>query len=88
MTTTGIKRNTAAFATAVTAGTHLWAVCRFAMATTQPTIQATGGDWVQGNIQTLAGANALTTYTNDLASTIPSVQLTGTNCPNMRGVLD
>ena len=33
-TSTGVKRNTSAFATVVPKGTHLWAAARFALATT------------------------------------------------------
>lgn len=60
LTTTGIKRNTSAFATAVAAGTHLWAGIRTSMATNEPTISALSRDMSQGHILDCAGSGALT----------------------------
>lgn len=60
LTTTGIKRNTSAFATSIPAGTHLWAGIRTNMATSQPTLAALGRDWLQGRILETSTAGALT----------------------------
>jgi hypothetical protein len=60
LTTTGLKRNTAAFNQTVPAGTHLWAGIRTAMATTQPTIFGRWGDFSQGYMLRTASAGVLT----------------------------
>lgn len=59
-TAAGLKSNGNSLSTVVPAGTHLWAGIRCAMATTQPTFKAVGGDLGQGNILTTAAAGALT----------------------------
>lgn len=86
VTTTGVKRNTASFAQSITAGTHLWAAARFAMATTQPTCAGLAGDFSQGHIHTTTGGGALTGLST-AAGTIPAIATT-TNCPDLRVVLD
>lgn len=58
--TTGMKRNTTAFSTAIPANTHLWAGMRTAMATTQPTTLGIRYDYGNGNILDTATAGALT----------------------------
>lgn len=50
LTTTGIKRNTAPFATLIPAGTYLWAGLRVNMATTQPSFYSVGRGQGQGFI--------------------------------------
>lgn len=60
LTGTGMKRNSAPFATQVPAGTHLWAGIRTAMATTQPTIESLCKDFSEGAVLTTAGAGVLT----------------------------
>jgi hypothetical protein len=60
LTSSGVKRNTTAFATAVSAGTHLWAAMRTAMATTQPTLGGIASDLSQGSVLTTTGGGALT----------------------------
>ena len=59
LTTTGMKRNTSAFATSIPADTHVWAAIRVAMATTQPDIVGLINDMSQGHILALAGSAAL-----------------------------
>lgn len=86
VTTTGVKRNTTTFAQAISAGTHLWAAARFAMATTQPTCAGLAGDMSQGRIHTTTGGGALTGLST-AAGTIPAIA-TATNCPDLRVVLD
>lgn len=61
LTSVGVKRNTAAFATVVVGkGTHLWAGLRTAMGTTQPAISALCLDMNEGRVQVTAGAGVLT----------------------------
>lgn len=75
LTSTGVKRNTTPMATVVPAGTYLWAVIRFAMATGQPTLSGLGRDQLQGRVLELAGASALTGIST-LACTVPSLVAT------------
>lgn len=86
VTTTGVKRNTSSFALNVVAGTHIWAACRFAMATTQPTNAGLAGDMSQGHILTTTGGGALTGLTT-AAGTIPAIG-TATVAPDMRITLN
>lgn len=60
LTTTGIKRNTSAFATSIPAGTHLWAGCRAVMGSGQPSAQAVFLDMGLGCVLITSGASALT----------------------------
>lgn len=85
-TTTGVKRNTASFAQAVSAGTHLWAGVRFAMATTQPTCSGVAGDMSQGHVLTTTGGAALTGLSTAVG-TIPAIG-TATVAPDVRVTLD
>lgn len=84
--TTGMKRNTSAFATAVNAGTHLWAGIRTAMATTQPTIYGLMGDWGGGQMQAAAGAGVLT-GAGPWSGAIITASISAI-CPDLRGMLD
>ncbi len=86
LTSNGVKRNTSAFATAVTVGTHLWAGIRTAMATTQPTIQALFLDMAQGNILSAAASGALTGAGPFTGAIIAAS--TAAVCPDLRGTLD
>jgi hypothetical protein len=89
LTTTGVRRNTSAFATSVPAGTHLWAGVRIAMATTQPQLSGLCMDWSQGRVLSTASAGALTgpgPWTGAIISN-PSY-LNTAMCPDLRGVLD
>lgn len=86
LTTTGIKRNTSAFATSIPANTHLWAGIRTAMATTQPTLRSVQDDWGQGLIETLASAAALTTA-GPWAGVIPAAA-TQILCPALKVTMD
>ena len=86
LTTTGMKRNTASFAQAVSKGTHLWAAFRTAMATTQPTVAGLAGDFSEGHILTTTGGGALTGL-GSAAGTIPAIA-TATIAPNLRVTLD
>jgi hypothetical protein len=60
LTSTGVKRNSSAFATSVPAGTHLWAGVRTAMATNQPALSGLCMDFSQGRVLSKASAGALT----------------------------
>jgi hypothetical protein len=62
-TTIGVKRNTTAFTTLVTKGTHLWAAARFALTTTLPTVYGLERDMSQGHVLTTTGGGALTGVT-------------------------
>lgn len=86
LTTTGVKRNTSAFATAIAAGTHLWAGIRTAMATTQPTLVGLIGDMLQGFVQSTAGAAALS-GAGPWTGAIIAINV-ATICPSLRGTLD
>ena len=86
LTSTGVKRNTAAFATSIPAGTHLWAGIRTAMATTQPTIWGIGVDMAQGQILVKTSAGVLT-GTGPWAGVIVAAA-TGMVCPDLRGTMD
>lgn len=86
VTTTGVKRNTSSFAQAISAGTHLWAAIRFAMATTQPTCSGRAGDMSQGHVLTTTGGGALTGLST-AAGTIPAIA-TATVAPDVRVTLD
>jgi hypothetical protein len=86
LTTTGVKRNTAAMATACVSGTHIWVGIRTAMAATQPTLAALGMDMAQGQILltatpgSLAGAGPWT-------GAIIAASTVG-QCPALRAVMD
>lgn len=86
LTSTGVKRNTTAFATSIPAGTHLWAGIRTAMVTTQPTIWGIGVDMAQGMILALAGASVLT-GAGPWAGAIIAAS-TAMVCPDLRGLMD
>lgn len=86
LTGIGLKRNTNAFATAIPAGTHLWAGIRTAMAAAQPTIWGLGVDMNQGAILSTAAAGALTA-----AGPWAGVKMNSSvamTCPDLRGVID
>jgi len=89
LTSGGVKRNTAAFATAITAGTHLWAGIRTAMATTQPAISGLCMDFSQGRVlsATLTGALTGTGPWSGAIVAVPSYLNTAV-CPDLRGALD
>jgi len=86
VTATGVKRNTSSFAQLISAGTHLWAGIRFAMATTQPTCAGRAGDMRQGHVLTTTGGGALTGLST-ASGTIPAIA-TATVTPDVRVVLD
>jgi hypothetical protein len=86
LTTTGVKRNTSAFSTAVSAGTHLWAAMRTAMATTQPTCGGVASDLSQGSILTTTGGGALTGVASASGSLVAAA--TATTCPYLSVTLD
>lgn len=85
LTSTGVKRNTAAFATVVQPGVHLWAGIRTAMATTQPTILSLCHDMSQGHILSLAASGVLT-GAGPFAGGLVAVS-TAQVCPNLSGSL-
>ena len=89
LTTTGVKRNTAAFATSVPAGIHLWAGLRTAMATTQPAIAGLCMDFSQGRILSTVSSGVLT-GTGPWTGAIVAVgaYMNTPVCPDLRGVLD
>ena len=57
---TGIKGNASANTTPLSVDAHTWVGCRFAMATTQPTLHILQRDWGAGFLSQEAGAAALT----------------------------
>lgn len=84
-----MARNNAAFATQVAAGVHLWAGLRTAMAVTQPTVAALGGDMSEGRILSLVGSGVLTGAGPFTGSLIALAALTTTAiCPDLRVTLD
>lgn len=85
-TSTGVKRNTAAFNLLIPAGTHLWAAYRGALATTQITGLGLANDMGQGNVLTTTGGGALTSLSS-ASGTIPAVA-TATVAPALRATLD
>lgn len=85
VTATGVKRNTSSFAQLISAGTHLWAGIRFAMATTQPTCAGRAGDMSQGHVLTTTGGGALTGLST-ASGTIPAIA-TATVTPDVRVVV-
>jgi hypothetical protein len=84
LTTTGVKRNTNAFATAIPVGTYLWAGIRTNMATTQPVVYGQGQDWNQGACLSTAAAGALTGAGPWTGATIGT---SATSVPMLRGSL-
>lgn len=82
---TGIKKNTTASAVSVPAGTHLWAACRFAMATTQPNLAVLIDDWQLGYALQQTGSASLTTLTTVTPSLLAAVT---TLFPDLRVTLD
>lgn len=72
----GVKRNTASFAFAIGSGTHLWAVMRVVMATTQPSFIGLAADMSQGHILVLTGASALTGIATIAGVTVSATQQT------------
>lgn len=85
-TATGMNRNTASFAQAIPAGTHLWAAYRGALGTTQITAVGLANDMSQGQILTTTGGGALTSVTT-ASGTIPAIA-TATVAPALRVTLD
>jgi len=85
-TSTGVKRNTSAFATLVPKGTHLWAALRTALATTQPTTGGLAADMSQGHILTTTGGGALTGLSS--ASGALVAVATVTVAPELRVTMD
>ena len=85
-TTTGFKRNTAAFNQLVPAGTHLWAALRCALATTQPTCAGLSGDMGGGTYLTTTGGGALTGVTTAAGALVAAG--TTTVCPELHVTLD
>ncbi len=84
----GVKRS-ASMATAVPAGTHLWAGAKFAM-TTNPTFGGLIYDNLQGHVLILGGAAAFSTagpWNATLPAAVTAAAAT-TNCPNLQIVLD
>jgi hypothetical protein len=86
LTGTGVIRNTTPFAQVIPANTHLWAVIRVAMATTQPTVIGLFGDASEGRVLALAGASALTGITT-IAGALIAASTQGV-CPDLRATLD
>jgi hypothetical protein len=84
VTATGVNRNTAAFAVAVTPGTFLWAGYRVA-ATTAPTIWGIGVDMAQGQILSTAASAAFSTAGPWAGAIIAAA--TGMQCPDLRASL-
>jgi len=66
-----VRRNSSGLAYALTANTHIWAGCRFAMATTQPNLAACVWDWSDGTLLQTATPGVLTTTT--YSGTVPGL---------------
>lgn len=86
LTGAGVKRNTGSLAQAISAGTHLWAGIRTAMATTQPTITALGIGMGQGTLLSAAASGVLTGAGPFAGVVIAGA--TGAECPELRVTLD
>lgn len=86
LTGTGVMRNTNNFATAITAGTYLWAGIRTAMASTQPVLAGLSVDMAQGFVLSTATAGALTAA-GPWTGAIITASLVDI-CPDLRGTLD
>lgn len=85
-TGTGLITNTAAFATSISAGTYLWAGCRFALATTQPQTLNLNNGWTMGEDLLTSTAGALTAagpWTGALIT-----HATTGECPDLRVTMD
>lgn len=88
MTTTGVKRNTTAFATSIPAGTYLWAGFRSVMTGSMPTCASLSRDFGQGQALETATAGALTA-SSTFAGTIIAVPASTVGiCAELRVVLD
>jgi hypothetical protein len=85
VTSNGVKRNTNFFSTSISAGTHLWAGIRTAMATTQPTLWSFGMDMTQGFILRTAASGALTGAGPWTGAIVAAA--TGVTSPDLRGTL-
>jgi hypothetical protein len=83
---TGMKRNTAAFATEIPIGTFLWAGVRTNMGTTQPTVWGLGLDNAEGMILATTTAGVLTAAGPWTGSIIAAV--TTVIAPDIRITLD
>lgn len=81
LTTTGAKSNTSALGQTLTAGTHVWAAFRNAMATTQPAIHRGAGDIaLRGYHLQQSAASALTSITTITPGTLAAGNVF---CPNL-----
>jgi len=76
-----ITKNNGAFSTPIAAGTHIWAVVRTALATTQPTLLALANDMNTGSVLSAASVSALTSISSFSGSTIS--QSLSAQCPNL-----
>jgi hypothetical protein len=85
LTTTGAKRNTAAFSTAILGGVHLWAGIRTAMAATQPTFVALSYDMEDGQVLSVPTPGALT-GAGPFAGAVIAASLVGVT-PALHGLL-
>jgi hypothetical protein len=85
LTATGVGRNSTASAVSVPAGTNLWAACRFAMATTQPSVGILTDDWQLGYVLQATGSAALTTLTTVTPALTAAVQA---SFPDLRATMD
>lgn len=88
LTSTGVKRNTASLAYALTASKHLWAGIRTAMATNEPTLGGLANDNGQGHILSLAAAGALTAAGPFAGGLITAAAPGTSQAPALRVVLD
>jgi hypothetical protein len=87
----GPKRNTgAAFNTSIPAGTHLWAGCRAAMATTQPGIWSLRNDMGQVAIFSLAAAGTFAATASFAGALIAggTAATPPAQCPDLRVTLN
>jgi len=85
-TGTGLKRNTASFATALTVPVHLWAGIRV-HATTAGTFSALARDWSAGQVLRLAGAGTFAATATFAGALVAFVDAT-TISPDLFGSSD
>lgn len=85
---TGICRNTASFAQAVAANTHLWAGIRIAMVTTQPQVLGLANDYAEGQILSAAAPGVLTGAGPFTGSIIAADTSAFWRVPDLRVTLD
>lgn len=78
--------NSSSFSQAISAGTHLWGVCRTAMSVAQPTFNAMGLDALTGSFLATAATGALTGLSSFTGGLVAD-SANGAQCPYMMALL-